>query len=366
MKKIIILVLLFVTTQVNGQFLKKAYKGMFKYATVYTSYSQENGFKAPPAYFVTQAGEVQDITPVWATDYQYSFGIRKISRLGYEKKQGEFYTGEEPVSLNSNYSPVKGLEYLVQIDKGRLMSRNFKNQKYLIRYISKYWSVKGEFLDNKKIDLKYKSADIRLRLPINNRLSVSAGATLRHHRPYGFSPIESYLEDLPWWDLAYEYGYQDYYYGIDYNNDGQLDNFDWWWSNEDGERIADTDLDFRKNIYGEIVNDYNRTELDKIGDLGTLSFIIGSDFYYYRPTFWIHSWASVMPGIHKHVIGDEQFSYAGFLKSDGMNEKWIDYNIGINFGLKLWKKVGVFTEYEITKFWDRRISALKAGVNIRL
>ena len=48
------------------------------------------------------------------------------------------------------------------------------------------------------------------------------------------------------------------------------------------------------------------------------------------------------------------------------NEKWIDYNIGINFGLKLWKKVGVFTEYEITKFWDRRISALKAGVNIRL
>ncbi len=366
MKKLLLLLALLYATQVDGQVLKKTYNKLFKYATVYTTYSEESGFQAQPTYFVTQGGEVQDITPVWGNDYQYSFGIRKISRLGYEKKQGEFYTGEEPVSLNSNYSPVRGLEYIIQIDEGRVQGREFKNHKYLVRYISKYWSVKGEQLDNQKIGLKYKSADVRARLPISNRFSISAGATVRQHRPYGFNPIEEYLVDNAWWDLAHDYGYQDLYYQIDYDSDGVVDNFDWYWVNEDGDLVSDTDRDFRTNIYGDIVNDYNKTEFDKIGTLGTLSLVVGADWYYYRPNLWVHAWSSVMPGVHKHIIGDENFSYSGFLESDGKNQNWIDYNVGINFGLKLWKKIGVFTEYEITKFWDRKISVLKAGVNIRL
>lgn len=376
MKKLIVLLFTLITAQTNGQVIEKIYKNMFKYATVYTTYSEEDGFEAPPAYFVTQDGTVQDVTPDWDIDYQFSFGIRKISRLGYEKKQGEFYTGDEQVSLNSNYSPVKGLEYIVQIDKGRIHDREFKNQKYLVRYISKYWSVKGEYLDNRKIDLKYKSADIRARLPINNRLSFSAGATLRHHRPYGFNPIEEYLgsirdmgdweRPLFWWDLAYDYGYSDEQYFIDYDGNLSIDAWDYYWYGPEGDRVADSDLDFRKNVYGGLVNDYNSKEFEKIGELGTLSLVVGADWYYYRPNFWIHAWSSVMPGVHKHVIGDEAFSYAGFLEAEDKSKKFIDYNIGVNFGLKLWKRVGIFTEYEITKFWDRRISSLKAGINYRL
>ena len=173
------------------------------------------------------------------------------------------------------------------------------------------------------------------------KLSLSVGAVYRTHKPYGYNPIEDYLDTNPWWDLAYEFGYMDHYYGIDYDNDGQLDNFDWWWSNPEGERIADTDLDFRRNQYQNIVNQYNRQELNKIGTLGTLSGVVGLDFYHYRNSFYIHAWGNVYPK-HKHVTGNEDFSYEVVYKGDD----WIDYNTGIMFGWDLSKKIGIFTEYE--------------------
>ena len=366
MEKILTLLFLFISFNTNAQFFKKLYKETFKYATVYSTYSEEDGFEAPATYFVTQDGQVNDITPDWDIDYQFSFGIRKISRLGYEKKQGEFYTGEEAVSLNSNYSPVKGLEYIIQIDKGRIHDRDFMNEKYLVRWISKWWSIKGEVLNNEKIDLQYKSADLRFRWAVNKRLSFSLGGIFRTHKPYGWSPIEDYLEESNWWDLAYEYNFNDIGYSIDYDYDGVGDSYDWYWENADGDRVADTDLDFRKHIYGGLVRDYNEAQWDQIGTLGTVSAVLGADYYFYRPNFWVHTWASVMPGYHKHVLGDEEYSYEVYLADDGLDTNWTDYNAGINFGVRLWKRVGIFTEYEITKFWDRKLSSLKAGINFRL
>ena len=258
------MVAMLLSSSVNAQILKKAYNKVFKYATVYGTYTQEDGFEAPPQYFVTQKGEVVDITPEWDVDYQVTYGIRKMSRLGYEKKPGEFFTGEEQVSLNSNYSEVKGLEYILQYDKGRVHNREYINEKYLVRWISKWWSLKGEYLKNEKIQLNYKSADLRFRVPIGKRLSFSIGGMVRTHRPYGFLPIDEYLGseqiddngntyEARWWHLAYNYNYEDHAYGIDNNFDGIPDGIDWWWSNENGDRVADTDLDFRRNIYGGIV-----------------------------------------------------------------------------------------------------------------
>lgn len=300
-----------------------------------------------------------------------------MSRLGYEKKPGEFYTGDEQVSLNSNYSSVKGLEYILQYDKGRIHNREYVNEKYLVRWISKWWSIKGEYLKNEKIQLRYKSADLRFRVPIGKRLAFSIGGVVRQHKPYGFSPIEEYLSSMlvddqgveypaNWWDLAYDFGYQDIGYWIDYNFDGIPDSIDWYWLDSEGNRVSDTDLEFRKTHYQGIVNTYNKREFDKIGALGTLSLVVGGDYYYYRDNIWVHAWASVMPGYHKHIIGDEEYSYEVFLADDGLSTKWIDYNMGINFGWKLWKRIGIFTEYEITKFWDRKMSNLKAGINFRL
>ena len=67
---------------------------------------------------------------------------------------------------------------------------------------------------------------------------------------------------------------------------------------------------FHHNIF-ELLGNKHKREFNKIGTLGTLSAVVGADYYFYRDNFWIHSWASVMPGYHKHIIGDEEYSYEG-------------------------------------------------------
>ena len=109
--------------------------------------------------------------------------------------------------------------------------------------------------------------------------------------PFGYLPIDDYLENNPWWDLAYDRGFTDHYYSIDYDNDGVIDNADWWWTNPNGDRIADTDQDFRANHYWKIVNAYNAEELDKIGTLATLSGVFGADYYTFKDNFYMHAWS---------------------------------------------------------------------------
>mgnify|MGYP000055881415 CR=1 FL=1 len=358
MRKILLLLIVLFSTSLNAQIVKK----ILKYSTVFGSYTESSPLTQTSQYFVTQAGDLVDVTPEQSNDYMVTFGIRKIARMDYENKAEKFYDGTESLSsLNSNIGAIKGLEYLFQYSKGSQQNREFQSQRYFIRYIANYWVAKVELQQNGLINLDYKTADLRLRLPIGKKFSVSAGAAVRTHQPYGYSPIATYLEDLPWWDLAYEYGFQDNYYGIDSDNDGELDSNDWWWSNEEGERIADTDLDFRRNDYEDIVNDYNETELNAIGQLGTLSAVIGADYYHFRDKWWIHSWGNIFPK-HKHIFGDEAYSYETFTGKDD----WVDFNYGLIFGWNINKSIGIFTEYEKTKFWDKNLVFLKAGINFRL
>ena len=345
-------------------FLKETYKDIFKYSTIYASYNESSPLFTPDRYFVTQAGDVIDVTPEKENDYLVSVGIRKIARMDYENKENRFYDGsEQNLSLQSNVGSVKGLEYLLQFQQGKQRGRDFESQRYLVRYIANYWMAKAEIQRNGLINLDYQSADIRFRLPVFKKFSVSIGAAVRTHLPYGYSPIEEYLapDDVFWWDLAYEYGFQDIGYTIDYDFDGEPDAVDWYWVNADGERVADTDLDFRKNDYTDIVNDYNNRELNAIGTLGTLSGVAGLDFYHYRDKFWLHSWASVYPK-HKHIYGNEEFSYESFIGKDD----WLDFNIGVVTGWNITKRLGVFTEYEKTRFWDKNLVYLKAGLNYKL
>ena len=357
MKKLILL-LLFFSTSLNGQILKD----IFKYSTIYSSYTESSPLFTPEQYFVTQDGDVVDITPESENDFVMSFGIRKIARMDYENRSNRFYDGsEQNSSLSSNIGNVKGLEYLFQYSKGRQQGRDFVSERYLVRYIAKYWIAKIEIQQNGLICLDYKTADVRFRLPVGKKFSISAGAAIRTHLPYGYSPISDYLDDNNWWDLAHEYGFEDIAYGIDNDLDGQWDLVDWYWLNQDGERVADTDLDFRKNDYTDIVNDYNEKELDAIGILGTLSAVVGLDYYHYRDNLWIHGWGNIFPK-HKHIHGNEDYSYETFILSDN----WVDYNYGIIFGWNISKSIGIFTEYEKTKFWDKDLVYMKAGLNFKL
>lgn len=359
MKKILMLICVFlISANVNGQdnFVKK----FLKYSTVFGSYSESSPLFEPERYFVTQGGDLINVSPEISNDYLVTFGIRKIARWDYEYKESKYYSGNEKLSLNANGSSIKGLEYLFQYSKGKQQNREFENERYFVRYSGKYWSTKLELQNNGLINLNYKSADLRFRVPIK-KLSLSAGLNLRTHKPFGFLPIDEYLENNAWWDLAYSEGFVDYYYGIDYDNDGVLDNFDWYWLNPEGERVADTDADFRRNIYQSIVNEFNKRELDKIGTLGTLSFVVGGSFYHYRDKFHLHSWFNVMP-YHEHVIGDHNYSYELYVDK----KDWLDYNVGLNTGWDVSRKIGIFAEYELTKFWDKRLSYLKVGLNYKL
>jgi hypothetical protein len=341
---------------------KKFWNSIFKYGTFYGAYNESSPLFMPEEYFVTQGGDLVNVTPELSNDFMVSYGFRKLARFDYENKAKKFYDGSEKnTGLQSNIGAVKGLEYVFQYSKGRQQNREFESHKYFLRYIAKYWSSKLEWQENGLINLDYKSADLRFRIPLGKKFSISLGGVARSHKPYGYNPIDDYLLTKAWWDLAYDYGFQDHYYGIDYDNDGQLDNFDWWWSNPDGDRIADTDLDFRRNAYFGIVNHYNESELDKIGELATLSGVVGVDFYHYRDKFYLHSWGNVMP-IHRHIKGNEEFSYENHYGSDD----WVDYNYGVMFGWYISKNLGVFTEYENTKMWDKNLKYIKAGINLKL
>jgi len=364
-----ILITFFVLSSIFSQ--AQVVGGIFKYATFYTSAFASSPMPAQKEYYVTQGGDLQDITIENPFDYKATIGVRRVARYDYENRQNRFYDGqtESTTALSATVGSVKGLEYLAQYDVGRQQGSAYVNQRYFLRYLAKYFMVKGEYYSQGLVDLNYTQVESRLRLHIGE-LDFSAGVAGRLHKSYGYNPIADFLAHNPWWDLVRNMGYEDVYYGIDYDNDDEIDNGDWFWLDPEGEKVADTDEDFRRYIYGDIVNDYNKVMLDSVGALGSLSAIAGIDYYHYVDDFWIHSWVSVLPW-HRHILGDHMYSYEQFadqLESTNhwIDGQWIDYNAGLIFGWKPGKRWGFFTEVEYMKYWDRNIFNLRAGVNYQL
>lgn len=364
MKNILLIIFLIWTSITQAQTVG----GVFKYATVYTSVFGSTPMEAQSEYFVTQSGEVMNVTVENPFDYKATIGIRRVARYDYENKQNRFYDGqtESTTALSATVGSVRGFEYLAQYDLGRQQGRDYVNQRYFLRYLAKYWMVKGEFYNQGLVNLNYTQVETRLRLHIGE-LDFSVGVAGRQHKAYGYNPIAEYLKDKQWWDLAYEYGYEDVVYGIDEDLDNETDTYDYIWCDAEGNKVADTDADFRKYIYGGIVNDFNDARLSEIGILGSLSAVGGIDYYHYEDNFWIHSWVSVLPW-HKHILGDPLFSYENFADNlDNTNHwvdgQWIDYNAGVVLGWKIGKRWGIFTEAEYMQYWDRNIFNLRAGIN---
>jgi hypothetical protein len=48
------------------------------------------------------------------------------------------------------------------------------------------------------------------------------------------------------------------------------------------------------------------------------------------------------------------------------SDDWVDYNVGFMLGWNISKKMSIFTEYENTRFWDKKLTYLKAGLNYKL
>ena len=367
---------------------KSIYEDLFEYSTIYLAGDIQNPKEQPKDYFVRtnpsgniyEPPVVVDGTDYYDYDYRYGFGIRKIARFDYEVKGKNYYDGTESnVGLAASNSPIKGFEYLVHVEKERSRDEVFKNHRYFLKHSGKYHIAKIESRKQGKINFNYKSAELRAKLPIGEKFSLNAGAMFRtHQRPYGYNPIEIWLNETDengwpvnyWYQLGYNYGFTDQWVTIDIDGE-QV--YDYYWYDPQGNVIAYTDLQFRDTVFENLINRYNNEVWGELDEFGVVSPVVGFDFYHYKNNFWLHAYGSYLLPYHKYVKGDEDFSYLnrnnwglGGLRQDSDLEQWDDYQAGVVFGWKLNKNLGIFVEGEYTKFWDSKIYNSSVGLNITL
>ena len=392
---LLIVAFVFCTNSVQGQFFKELYDDFLKYGTIYAAGDIKNAYEnSRKDYFVERPEEgniydiprVIEVTEYFDFDYRYGVGIRKLGRFGYERKPGNFWTGnqfrENVQALSAPTSAVDGFEYLFHYEKERLRGEEWNNWRYFLRHTGKYHIVKWEQRKQGAFDFEYSSAEVRGRLPIGKKFSISAGAIYRsHQRAYGYNPIEIWLnetaiDDLgneypvnPWYSLGYEYGFTDHLTTYTDAQTGEQ-TWDYIWKDQQGRTVAWSDLDFRNTVFRDLINRFNNDAWDEIDAFGVISPIIGADFYHYKNNFWLHSYVNYLPKFHKYVKGDEDFSYLnrnnwgkGGLRQDAEPEQWVDYQVGINFGWKVGKNIGIFAEGEYNKMWDTKFFNSTFGIN---
>jgi hypothetical protein len=391
MKKIILIILLLFASSANAQFFKSIYDDFLKYGTFYAAGNVGNAKLEQARYFVrTNPDNLYDIPQVvdktiyHPNDYRLGFGIRKLARFGYESKPN-FYNGtENNVGLSAPTAAVKGLEYLLHWEKQRIDGNEFDNKRLFVRHTGKYHIGKFESRESGNVGFEYKSGEVRARLPIGNKFSVSAGIIYRtHQKAYGYNPIEVWLNEMdadgnavnPWWTLGYEYGYVDEL--VEHTNVNTNETmYHWCWRDPEGNIVAYTDEQFRDQVFGGLMNSFNQERWAELDSFAEIAPIIGFDFYHYKNNFWLHAYGNWIMPYHSYVQGDEKFSYLhrnGWSAHghDGMHamsegDQWDDYQAGLMFGWKVTKSIGIFIEGEYTKFWDSEIFNSNFGINITL
>ena len=396
MKKILLIFVLLIalpsygqepTTPNKGKFFKSLYKDFLKYGTVYGAGDINNSVEAAePTYFLRtnpdgslySIPDVEDNTETFPFDYRYGFGIRKLARFDYERKPKNYYDGtEEQLVFGAPTSAVQGLEYQFHYEKERWRGEDFTNFNYFLKHTGKYHIVKVQSREVGKINLNYKSAEVRARLPIGKKFSFSAGAIARgHERAYGYNPIEIWLNETDefgnainqWYTLGYENGYTDVFYTSTDAN-GNVTN-DWCWIDENGVQVAHSDLSFRENIMPMLMNEFNGRAWDLLDPWIEVAPIVGFDFYHYKRNFWLHAYGNLILPYHKYVAGEEEFSYLnrnnwgrGGLRQNAELEQWTDYSFGASLGTKIGKNLGIFIEGEYSKMWDSKLYQTTFGLN---
>ncbi len=387
MKQITLILCLLISFNLSSQnIFKTLYDDFLKYGTVYVAGNAGNAKLEKPDYFIRTnpddlyaIPEVIDETTYHPFDFRYGFGIRKLARFGYEDKPN-FYNGtENNIGLSAPTSAVKGLEYLLHWEKQRVNGDEFTNKRLFVRHTGKYHIGKFEARESGNVGFAYQSGEIRGRLPIGKKFSVSAGAMYRtHQQPYGYNPIEIWLNEIndqgfpvnPWYSLGYLYGFSDH--PTTYTNEATGESFfDWIWRNDQGDIVAYGDRDFRDRVYGSLMNRFNNEAWEEIEPFGVVSPVVGFDFYHYKNNFWLHAYGNYLLPYHKYVKGNEDFSYLhrnswglGGHNDNLEGEQWEDYQTGIMFGWKISKTLGIFIEGEYTKFWDSEIYSSNVGINL--
>ena len=333
-----------------------------KYSTFYTSVSLNSPFVAQSKWDVdVENGTFIETTKENELAYNLSIGVRKLARFKYQAKGKKFYDGSEKnLSDVATIGAVSGWEYLVKYSSIREFGEEFVDTESWIRYIGDKFVVKTSYANFGRQGLEFGQLDARWKKSIGSNWNFSLGGNFRGHPAYGLFPFNDWLaqSEGQWWNLAYDYGYDDEYWFVDPNNNGIQDPGepgDYNWFDENGDLIAETDNEFYEYYYGDIINLYNEEEIDKLGYQWESSLVIGVDYYLYDKKYWIHGWASIMP-INKGLT-DYSFKYE---TGD------VDFDIGLVAGYKFNRNIGVFGEGRYLKYFGIDAYELKAGLNVTI
>ena len=404
MKQLLLILGLLISTNSNAQFFSDLYKDFLKYGTIYGAGDIGNSIEATENVFFVRTGDggslydipvVVDDTPKYPFDYRFGFGIRKLARFDYERKPKNFYDGtENQLAFSAPTSAFKGLEYQFHFEKERWRGENFTNYNFFLKHTGKHHIAKIQAREVGKINLNFNSAELRARLPIGEKFSISAGAIVRgHERAYGYNPVEIWLNETAiaydgngniiigpdgnpaeypvnqWYGLGREYGYTDHFTEYTDVNTG-VTTQDWIWKDADGNQVASSDLDFRERIMPGLMNRFNSEAWDLLDPWMEVAPIVGVDFYHYKRNFWLHAYANYILPYHKYIAGEKEFSYLnrnnwgkGGLILDNELEQWVDYSFGASLGTKLGKNIGIFVEGEYSKMWDSKFYQTTFGFN---
>ena len=337
-----------------GSFL---FSGFFDSATVYGSANVSTPY-------INGNIELQD-------DYKYNFGIRKIALYPYQSRS-RFYKGNESsLSDKAIIGAVNGVEYLFSASSVRNRGHEYLDQEYWLKWSNNHFVTKVKYIDKESRDLEFAEYDARYRLNLN-KLNITAGLSVKGHPVYGHPAIHDY--EGPWWELAYEYGYQDYYVPItDLNDNGEIDDYwlwietdpytedgywtyyyeeaDYYWEDPDSNAVAYSDSEFYEYHMPGIIKQYNEDNKEKEWQ-AEASVVIGFDLLLGTEKFYSHTWVNLFP----YSVGLTDKAYEG----DEMQ-----YDLGLQLGTQLSEHIGVFIEGIKSSNYNREEYKVTTGLNWR-
>ena len=331
--------------------------GLFDNSTLYVS-----GSMGTP--YVNGNIELED-------DYKYNIGLRKIALFPYQSSK-KFYKGEESAhSDNALFGAVDGLEYLFLASSVRNRGHELVDQEYWLKWSNNRFIFKVKYLNKESRDLEFVSIDNRVKFSMGP-VYLSLGANIIGHPVYGHPAYNDY--ENPWWELAYEYGYEDYYVPItDLNENGEVDNYwvwietdeetlegywsyyyeqaDYYWEDPDFNAVAYSDGEFIQYHLPGIIEQYNQDNKVKEWQ-AEANLVVGLDFYLGNDNYYSHVWVNVFPS----TVGLTEKSYDG----DG-----VQYDVGTLVGANLSERIGVFIEGMKLSYYGRDEHHISLGVNYR-
>ena len=353
-KKLIILLLLIPNLLVCQTFKKEDLEDLLKFSTFYAAVNGGTSLSDVDIFSVDNGLSTSTISTPY--DYNFTIGLRKIARFGYENKAQTFYDGTE-----SNYSDaatvgkIRGVEYLFEIDYKRQEGVDYMDQHHFIRFSSdegcedelcvNFFALKLEYLEDGFADVKYFEASERYRHRKGRNLSWNIGLTHRLAEPYGYNALDEWMLDngnIHYTYLALQEGYTVDVYSNEYYNPA-------------GELVATSAEVWEAVVIPEVLSDYTQRKRNELKKTIQHSLVMGFDYYKYSKNTWLHAWGSLMP---YHYDDGSEFSYHNYV--DG---QWYDYSGGLIYGIKVNKQLGYFVEGKYNKYWNREWYDFKLGVN---